>query len=166
MKFFQGGPLKHFNFTFEALGVVYDMNTHDDDDVSELKFPILVDFLLENVKPTKSITTTLHEVKEYGALHIASLFGRVEVVKKLVQKLRDPNFPTSDGLTPMSVAAFRGELEIVMILAANTEHPISKDRHGWTPIDMAAYRGHLEIVKFLVNLDDTIVYYSKLRSCN
>ena len=57
MKFFQGGPLKE-KFTFKALGVVYDMSlsTHDnDDDVSEIDLEsILVDFLLENVKPTKS----------------------------------------------------------------------------------------------------------------
>ena len=125
-------------FTFKALGVVYDMSlsTHDnDDDVSEIDLEsILVDFLLENVKPTKSIHTEYEEYGAIGAIHMASLIGRVEVVKKLVQKLRDPNFPTSDGLTPMSVAAFRGEVEIVMILAANTDHPISKDRHGWTSV--------------------------------
>ena len=168
MKFFQGGPLKE-KFTFKALGVVYDMSlsTHDnDDDVSEIDLEsILVDFLLENVKPTKSIHTEYEEYGAIGAIHMASLIGRVEVVKKLVQKLRDPNFPNSNGWTPMHVAALNGELEIVKILSANTDHPNSKDRDGFTSIDLAAYGGYLEIVKFLVNLDDSTQDYDRAIRC-
>ena len=90
---------------------------------------------------------------------------RVEVVKKLVQKLRDPNFPNSNGWTPMHVAALNGELEIVKILSANTDHPNSKDRDGFTSIDLAAYGGYLEIVKFLVNLDDSTQDYDRAIRC-
>ena len=168
MKFFQGGPLKE-KFTFKALGVVYDMSlsTHDnDDDVSEIDLEsILVDFLLENVKPTKSIHTEYEEYGAIGAIHMASLIGRVEVVKKLVQKLRDPNFPNSNGWTPMHVAALNGELEIVKILSANTDHPNSKYRDVFTSIDLAAYGGYLEIVKFLVNLDDSTQDYDRAIRC-
>ena len=99
-------------------------------------------------------------------------YGKVEVVKKLVQKVRDANFPNKLGITPMHLAAGTGELEVVKVLAANTDHPNPEDSggdkidgNGCTPIDRAAYYGHLDIVKFLVSKVDTQINYDRAIRC-
>ena len=180
MKFYQNAPRNEY-FTCQALEIVYNLM-----DLYNLQWlehgSILVDFILENVKSNSEI---LYHFNQHGsiwtddglyskvrAIHLASAYGKVEVVKKLVQKVRDSNFPNKLGITPMLLATLAGELEVVKVLAANTDHPnpednvhVGHDIHGCTPIDRAAYHGNLEIVKFLVSIVDTHINYDRAIQC-
>ena len=156
MKFFQTGPCQKYE-TCKALDIVYDLmeTEYRVNREYRLRCPILVDFILENVKQNSQIyyggTDDHDELFEVRAIHLAARYGKVEVVKKLVQKFRDANFPNNKGITPMLLAAAAGELEVVKVLAANTDHPNSKDHEGNTPVHFAAKRGHLEVIKFFMN---------------
>ena len=178
MKFYQNAPRNEY-FTCQALEIVF--NLMDLNNLQQLEHcPILVDFILENVKPNSEIfyqhdTIWLEDDDDVfmaRAIHLASAYGKVEVVKKLVQKVRDANFPNKLGITPMHLAAGTGELEVVKVLAANTDHPNPEDSggdkidgNGCTPIDRAAYYGHLDIVKFLVSKVDTQINYDRAIRC-
>ena len=152
-------------FTWKALDIVYDLM---EDDARLEQCPILVDFILENVKPDSEISHDDYDFNNIGddcdvfevrAIHLAAKYGgKVEVVKKLVQNVRDANFPNFKGITPMHFAAYAGKLEVMKVLVANTDHPNYRDSFGNTPMDSAAYWGRLDVVKFLVNVDTRIDY--------
>ena len=173
MKFYQNGPCKKY-YTCKPLEIAFILL--DLEYLNELeKCPILVDFILENAKSNSeifyqhdSIWTNFDDEEDFKvrAIHLASVHGKVEVVKKLVQKVRDANFPNKLGITPMHLAAVTGELEVVKVLAANTDHPNPEDKvgdemQGCTPIERAAYHGHLDIVKYLVSIVDTPIDYDR-----
>ena len=174
MKFYQNAPRNKY-FTCQALEIVF--NLMDLNNLQQLEHcPILVDFILENVKPNSEIfyhhdSICLEEdIFKARAIHLASAYGKVEVVKKLVQRVRDANFPNKFGITPMHLAVVTGGLEVVKVLAANTDHPNPEDSvgdktHGCTPIDRAAYYGRLDIVKFLVSIVDTDINYDRAIEC-
>ena len=178
MKFYQNAPRNKY-FTCQALEIVF--NLMDLNNLQQLEHcPILVDFILENVKSNSEIFYDHHgriwtddgTYSKVRAIHLASEYGKVEVVKKLVQKVRDANFPNKLGITPMLLAVLNGKLEVVKVLAANTDHPnpednvhVGHDTHGCTPIDRAAYHGYLDIVKFLVSIVDTDINYDRAIEC-
>ena len=171
MKFHQTSPCEKYD-SCKALDIVFNLMEM----VNLEQCPILVDFILENVKPNSEIfyhhsSITLEEdIFKARAIHLASAYGKVEVVKKLVEKVRDANFPNKFGITPMHLAVVTGGLEVVKVLAANTDHPNPEDRvvdeiTGCTPIDRAAFHGHLDVVKFLVSIVGTQINYDRAIKC-
>ena len=94
------------------------------------------------------------------AIHLAALYGFIEVVKKLSKKYDDPmvngkmleilvNGKEIKGGNSIHLAAF------VKYLMGFTDAPLAPDDGGWTPIHYVAINGNMDTVKFLVGLTDT-----------
>ena len=130
------------------------------------KFPILVDFILTNVKANSEIcyynlcpeNIYLPEGNQIHGfdnsicitpIHLAAMTGKVEVVKKLIPKYQELNFPKGEcykcsKISTMLLACKFGSLEVVKILAAHIENPNAKCRSwfdDWTFFTPIHYAG-------------------------
>ena len=54
---------------------------------------------------------------------MAAIANQVEVVKKLIPKYTNPNYPNGEEISPMLLACKFGNLEVVKLLAAHTKNP-------------------------------------------
>jgi ankyrin repeat protein len=86
-------------------------------------------------------------------LHIASLLGRIEFGRVLINKkptlAKEVN---SLGRTPLHLAAAEGNTEIVQaLLQANTDVCLARDQDGRIPLHLASMRGRKEIIEELIN---------------
>ncbi len=89
----------------------------------------------------------------YGtALHIASLFGRLEVVKYLISCGADIEAKNSCGETPLHIGSREGRLEVVKHLISYGADIDAKNRYGETPLHIASDYGQIEIVKYLISV--------------
>ena len=85
-------------------------------------------------------------------IHIAAVYGYLEIVKKISSYEENPNTALPNGWTPIHLAAAFGHTDIVKILADKLENPtVNRAKGGLTPIYLAARNGHTEIVKFLAD---------------
>jgi ankyrin repeat protein len=99
------------------------------------------------------------------ALHKASYFGNVQLVKELVEHGVDMEAKDIVGMTPLHLACSQGHLAVVNDLVgsngatttilgkrksrgANIE---AKDNHGNTPLHVASVHNHLPVVKSLLS---------------
>ena len=88
----------------------------------------------------------------YGAnpLHIASKNGRLDIVKKLINKGADVNANNNVNETPLHDASKNGHLEVVRELIYEGANVNDKNDNNKTPLYLASKNGHLEVVKILV----------------
>ena len=84
-------------------------------------------------------------------LHNASEFGRLSIVKLLVNSGVDINAKNSDGLCPLHYACKQGHLDIAKYLYENGAYIHSLDNALRRPIDYACEFDHVEIVRLFVD---------------
>ena len=90
-------------------------------------------------------------------LHIASVHGRIDIVKYIMSNIRDVNPKDWNGDTPLHYAA-RGnkpningnKLEVVQYIMEKLEDNCPKNHTGKTPLHVAAAYGQLDIFKYII----------------
>jgi Ankyrin repeats (3 copies)/Ankyrin repeat len=91
--------------------------------------------------------------KFYGwtALHYAVEFGKLDIVKALINAGADLNTRNIYGRTALHLAACGIKLDIVKALINAGADLNAKEEDGWTALHLAACYGNLDIVKALIN---------------
>ena len=92
------------------------------------------------------------DVDGYTALHIAALYGKLELMKHLIEEEQlYPTVPGSKKATPLIVAAGNGNLSIVKYLSEEQHIDPSADRDedGYLAIHRACQKSKLSVVKYL-----------------
>ena len=70
-------------------------------------------------------------------LHLSSMKGHVEVVKRLIQAGGDINCQTVSGYTPLHWASLYGHVEVITALLAGGADKTIENKGGRTPYDWA-----------------------------
>ena len=89
-------------------------------------------------------------------LVLAAGWGRVRVLKQLLDAGADHSLTDSGGFTAMTVAAQRGFLEIVQLLLAAGIDVNKADVLGMTPLVHAVRQSHTEVVRVLIPASDLL----------
>lgn len=103
---------------------------------------------LEAVKQHIAAGSNLNEPDPFGGsspLITASLFGKEDIVKALLDAGVQVNFKNNEGSTALHTAAFFCEKEIVQLLLANGADKTITNKYGATPL--ASIQGPFEDVK-------------------
>ena len=93
-----------------------------------------------------------NDVNGYTALHIAALYGKLELIKHLIEEERlYPTVPGPKKASPLIVAAGSGNLSIVQYLIEEQHIDPSADRDedGYLAIHRACQKSKLSVVKYL-----------------
>jgi ankyrin repeat protein len=83
-------------------------------------------------------------------LHWATIWGRLEIARMLIDAGADVNVQDDRGMTPPHWAARYGRVEIVRMLIDAGANLNVKDNDGWTPLHWAAIHGEVEIARMLI----------------
>ena len=89
-------------------------------------------------------------------VHLASAYGRTEIVKYLVMHGSDVMARDDDYQTPLHLASEYGYTKAVMYLVEQGADTKAKDDAGNTPLDLAKERGCTEVVKYLEKAEKTL----------
>ncbi len=96
------------------------------------------------------------------ALHIAVYYGRIQILKYLIEDQGcNPASLGQDGTTPLHTAAQYKHLSIVQYLV--TQHQVDsllQDDEGYSPLHTACVGADLPIVKYIFN---TILTYMNIK---
>ena len=87
----------------------------------------------------------------FTPLNFASLEGKTDIVKYLVDKGADINTRDREGSIPLQNAAIKGYLDIVIILVEKGSDVNYKDDNDVTPLHFACMSGNYELVKYLID---------------
>lgn len=85
---------------------------------------------------------------------VASRFGHVEVVQKLLDRGSPLSLKFGTGFredSPLCLAAMGGHLHVASLLLARGASVLKKDEAGWQPIRYAAYHGQPELLQLLLS---------------
>jgi ankyrin repeat protein len=88
--------------------------------------------------------------EESDLLHSSSANGRIDVVRRLLDRGADVNARNELLQTPLDVASRHGELAIAKTLIEYGADVNSRDFVGWTPLHTAARNRHVDIVELLL----------------
>lgn len=69
-------------------------------------------------------------------LHVAALYGSLEIVGFLLESKCNANLPRTDGDTPLIIALKNGHIEVVRLLLEHGANPHLGDAAGRTPYDL------------------------------
>jgi hypothetical protein len=89
------------------------------------------------------------QVSGISPLAQAAEFGRVEVVRYLLDEGADINLSPGGSWTALDRACSHGRLQVVALLLARGARTTPAD-DGWTPLMSAAQKGHTDIVELLL----------------
>jgi ankyrin repeat protein len=85
---------------------------------------------------------------------VASRFGNVEVVQKLLDRGSPLSLKFGTGFredSPLCLAAMGGHLHVASLLLARGASVLKKDEAGWQPMRYAAYHGQPELLQLLLS---------------
>lgn len=93
----------------------------------------------------------LDAANEYGqrALHVASMFGRVDAARALLHAGASLEARDGDGATPLALAAEHGRGEVALALLWRGADAAAADAAGATPRDAAAAAGRADVAAML-----------------
>lgn len=89
------------------------------------------------------------DINRSGALELAILMERQDIVDLLIERGADVNRAGPSGDLPLAVAARRGRLEMMQRLIDKGADPRLRDRRGMTALDHAQRQGRAEAVRLL-----------------
>jgi hypothetical protein len=96
------------------------------------------------------VKVNIKDAEGWTALHEASVSGKSDIAKLLIQKTANVDEKDVDGWTPLLVAAANGQTEIVEYLLQNRADFKVKDKNGITPLHVAAVNGYNNIAALLI----------------
>lgn len=99
---------------------------------------------------SKGTDVNAYITKGTSALHEASYYGDLPMIKLLLENNADIRIKAFNGQTPLHSASSEGALEAVKLLIMSGADPNAQDNDGWTPLHFAARKGYLEIVNYLL----------------
>ncbi len=82
----------------------------------------------------------------------ASYYGKIEIVKFLLENNADIKATDYRGNTPLLHAAWSGHLDVVKELIANGADINEKNKLNWNALMQATVEGHFEVAKYLLEL--------------
>jgi len=93
-------------------------------------------------------------VLNYEQQHTAELLNAAEdgdagLVKRLLEKLADPNGSEGEGWTPLHITALNGHIEVAKQLLFARADLSRTNADGGGPLHVAAWSGHLELMNAL-----------------
>lgn len=83
-------------------------------------------------------------------LHVAAQYGRLDIVKLLIESGAKVKARDQDGYIPLHLAARSGNADVVKVLIEGGSDANSKGKWGSTPLHLAAEYKHLNVVKLLI----------------
>jgi|GEM_PF-2990276 len=83
-------------------------------------------------------------------LHIAAMYGYMEIAILLLEKGSDVNAKSIADRTPLHVAAYYGQKEMAMLLIKNRANVKEVDGEKFTALHFAVGGGHTEIAELLI----------------
>ena len=86
-------------------------------------------------------------------LHLASLFGFIDIAQRLLNMNMSPRQQDLERRTPLHMAALSGHKQIVKLLLEKGANPTIQDSAGWSALHCAVQLGHTEVVKALLEYD-------------
>ncbi|MDF3048328.1 MAG: uncharacterized protein K0R73_1446 [Candidatus Midichloriaceae bacterium] len=88
---------------------------------------------------------------DFFPLHFATLLGKLEIVKMLLEKQVSANSKMKhDGSTPLHIAVRCVDFEIAKVLLESGAKIDVKNLAGDTPLDIATQEGNLKMIKLLI----------------
>lgn len=90
------------------------------------------------------------------ALQGAACSGKIDTVKKLIDKKADINKMTASGETALSLAVGKGHDDVVRLLVSSGADPDTRDKNGNTLLMRAADRGDTQLVEFLLKKNASV----------
>ena len=134
----------------------------------------IVEFILEQITETSIPTSEVTDCQT--PLHMAAKFNRLEVLKLLIRKDKNPNYKTKSGKSAFDLAMEKGHKKVAEFLmlfqgwnllhyaAREGRIEVFKFNHyylneplddlGYSPLHVAAEYGNLDIVQFAANSDN------------
>ena len=102
--------------------------------------------------PEINVNWTNPDFFQYAALHVASLFGHVEVIKLLLAHPKiNVNSKNIDGQTPLSFGCQVGYVSVVEELLKDPHVDVTHDDNmGRTPLWYASREGEHEVIEQLI----------------
>ena len=101
------------------------------------------------------------DVHRYTALHIAALYGKLELMKHLIEEEQlYLTVPGPKKATPLIVAAGSGNLSIVkyLIEEKHIDPSADRDEDGYLAIHRACQKSKLSVVKYLLEKTKEVIY--------
>jgi ankyrin repeat protein len=87
---------------------------------------------------------------ELRPLHLAALFGHIDVVELLLEKGASRNPGDRRRETPLHLAVRSRHIKVVKLLLEKGASRNPRSQLGYTPLHLAAKSGHIEVVKLLL----------------
>ncbi|KAI9893551.1 MAG: hypothetical protein M1814_006347 [Vezdaea aestivalis] len=114
---------------------------HEHKSLAKLPWPFLAD-ILEPYRSRQGLSV--------GLIHMASEYGLVSSIKKLLGSGEMPNLEGGRFCFPLIAASIKNHKEIVKLLLENGADIHAKGNYGETALHEAASRGHEAIIKLLL----------------
>ena len=167
IKYFTHEQLSNLNEAKKFLSaLVMAAVIHDDLDLVERCFKLgPIDFSAKRIAtittkplPESNFITNASGIKYihrrtidiYLPVHMASIYGRLSILKCLIKLGSDPDLLDHD-YTPLHLAALNGQLHIVKYLVESHNCKVNrKDKFLNTPLHLAVVGNHLKVVKYLI----------------
>ena len=88
---------------------------------------------------------------KYGntALHLASYWGRIDIVRLLLTEGADITIAANDGMTALHLASRNGHLDIVRLLLTEGADITIADSDGMTALHRASMYGNIDVANCL-----------------
>ena len=102
--------------------------------------------------PEINVNRANPDITQWTALHVASRYGLVEIVKLL---LAHPdirvNSKNKDGQTPLALRCWNGRVSVVRVMLKDRRINVGlDDGKGCTPLWSASHWGYCEVIEWLI----------------